>query len=532
MLKVLIADDEQLICRMIQKMIDWEGKGLELAGMAENGLEVLDKIETLKPDIVITDIRMPGLDGLEMIREAMNRSQQLDFIIISGYRNFEYAHQALTLGVRHYLLKPIDENELSDTLDRIIAERRKTQADEESAEEMKAQRETQRRSVRQHFLNSILRGSSITPEEEELSETELLEFRDARYLAFFVKADWTEEGEIAAGLLGILLALIEKEESEWGCEFVNTQVKSGIISVINYPAGAKEAHPEDMEQVFTKCRKEMDKFAGYSVTFGVGTEKDDISKAGETIDEAVKAVKCRIRKGIDRVIYYDPALRRADMDALFPAAERAGTRRAVEAVDYEAVKSDFDMVTERLMEDVRHSPLDVFEVIETFTGLILEVLKENGVREALLTEFRGHVDLLMDQSTTEAGMNHRFREEIGSCFRKIIAERRQSGQAPVREAKAYMTQHFAGNPTLEEVAGAVGMSPAYLSTLFKKEVGIGFTDYLTQLRCEEAKRLMRESDESMSLIAEKVGYQDAKYFSRIFRKTVGIKPSEYRRLYR
>ena len=125
MLKVLIADDEQLICSMINKMIDWEGRGLALAGMANNGLDVLDQIRELHPDIVITDIRMPGLTGLELIEEAMKIDESLDFIIISGYKNFDYAHQALTMGVRHYLLKPIDRTELMETLDRIIEERRK-----------------------------------------------------------------------------------------------------------------------------------------------------------------------------------------------------------------------------------------------------------------------------------------------------------------------------------------------------------------------------------------------------------------------
>lgn len=538
MLKVLIADDEQLICQMIRKMIDWEAKGLTVAGFAENGLEVLEKTAQLRPDIVITDIRMPGLDGLAMIRQVLADAEKSgapapEFVIISGYKNFEYAHQALTLGVRHYLLKPIDQQELSDTLDRIAAGKRKTEAEEADAKAQEQQHEAQRRNARQHFLNSILKDSRIRPEETGLTEEEILEFRNSSYLAFFVKVDWTEEGAIAPGLLEILKAVVEREETEWGCEFVSSPVQSGLISVINYPDGAKEAHPEDMVQLFTKCRKETDKFAGYTVTFGVGSEKDSIARARESIDEAVCAVKCRVRKGIDRVIFFeDLRYREIPPEELFTQDEKAGNRRAIGALDYDAVRSDFDELTNRLMEDVRHSPISAYALIEAFAALIVEVLGENGVEKSLLDEFSVQTELVMDRSTQEARMLQSFREAIGTCFRKVIAQRRQSGQAPIREAKAWLAQNFAGNPSLEEAAEAVGMSPAYLSTLFKKEVGIGFSDYLIQLRCEEAKRLMRETDEPMTVISERVGYQDAKYFSRIFRKTVGIKPSEYRKLYR
>ena len=533
MLSVLIADDEQMICQMIRKMIDWESKGLSVAGTAENGIEVLERIGELHPDIVITDIRMPGIDGIEMISEAMKRNEKTDFVIISGYKSFDYAHQALKLGVRHYLLKPIDQKELSEALDDIIARRRKSEENAARTEELKEGRETLKRNSRQRFLNSILRGSSISAAEKEISEENLMEFRNDRYLAIFFKVDWTEEGEIVPGLLEILRTVIERQEAEWGCEFVNSQVRSGIISILNYPPGAKEAHPDDMEQLFTKCRKETDKFSGYSVTIGVGSEKGSIAGASETINEAADAVKCRIRKGIDRVIFYENLnYHRIPQEQFFSMEERSGTRKALEALDYEAVMSDFDQAAERILDDVRHSPLDIFELIGLFTEMICTELRKNGVNEEMIREFSLKTDQLTDHSTNETRMIQLYRESAGAAIRKVIAERNQRGQAPVREAKAYMGRHFAGNLTLEEVAEAAGISPAYLSTLFKKEVGIGFSEYLSQLRCEEAKRLLRESDESMTVIAEEVGYQDTKYFSRIFRKTVGLKPSEYRRLYR
>ena len=537
MLKVLIADDEQLICSMINKMIDWEGRGLALAGMANNGLDVLDQIRELHPDIVITDIRMPGLTGLELIEEAMKIDESLDFIIISGYKNFDYAHQALTMGVRHYLLKPIDRTELMETLDRIIEERRKTDANRRENEAFAEQQESYRQEARQHFLNSILQDSGMETADgaaqDTGSEEERLAFHGEGYRAFFVKLDSTDEGEIEPGLLEILRTLVEKEETDqWHCEHITTLVKSGIISVINAPAGARQAHPKDMETLFTKCRRETDKFTGYSVTIGVGAEKDQIQDTRISIDEATRAVKYRIRSGLARVIHYED-LKRVDEDisSVFTQDHRNGNRRAVESLDAAAVQDDTQILYEQLARRSDYSPLKLFCLIETFAQIIRETWEENAVEEQIISEFTYAVEELMDRSTTEARLIQRFQDAIEYYFRKVLEQRRQNGSASIREAKQYLAEHYRENPSLEEVADRVGMSPTYLSAMFKKEVGIGFSDYLIQLRCEESKRLIRTTQEPLAAVAEAVGYQDPKYFSRIFRKTVGIKPSEYRKLY-
>ena len=532
MMKVVIADDEQMICSMIIKMIPWKELGLEVAGTADNGYETLRLVGEYHPDIVITDIRMPGIDGLEMIRQAMDIAPQTEFVIISGYKNFEYAHQALTMGVRHYLLKPIDAAELNGVLERIIREHSQNEESRDVSEALAAERENYRKSARRHFLNSILQETSIDAPDKSGEQTEELDFRNNRYLAFFAKVDWTQEGEIAPGILDILQEVIEREEQEWGCEYVNSHVRSGVISVINYPEGAKEAHPEDIETLYTKCRREMDKFSGYTVTIGIGTEKRTISEVRESIDEAVSSVKCRIRRGLGRLIFFDRLKYEMPEQELFTQDLKRGNARAIEALDAEALKSDLQEIREQLHKNSRYSPLFIFELIESFRNLILEVWQENQVAEEIKSSFILDTENLMDRCTTEAQMAQQFEDTIDRCFRRILAERRQSGQAPVRAAKAYLLRHYMDNPSLEEVAEAVSMSPAYMSTLFKKELGIGFSEYLIQLRCEEAKRLMRETDEPMAVIAEKVGYQDAKYFSRIFRKTVGIKPSEYRKIYR
>ncbi len=119
MLKVLIADDEEKICQLIEKLIDWQALDMKLSGVANNGIEALERIEALSPDVVITDIRMPGYDGLDLVKKTRELNVGVEFVIISGYRHFEYAQTAIKYGVSDYLLKPIKKQELTETLEKI-----------------------------------------------------------------------------------------------------------------------------------------------------------------------------------------------------------------------------------------------------------------------------------------------------------------------------------------------------------------------------------------------------------------------------
>ena len=139
MIGVLIADDEKNICLMIQKMIHWEDYGMEVIGIVHNGIEAMQMIETQRPQLVISDIRMPGYDGLALVKRTRELNLETDFIIISGYKQFEYAHTAINLGVENYLLKPIDQGELQKVLKKIAGKHKVTMEKAKTEELLKAQ---------------------------------------------------------------------------------------------------------------------------------------------------------------------------------------------------------------------------------------------------------------------------------------------------------------------------------------------------------------------------------------------------------
>ncbi len=535
MLKVLIADDEQIICQMICKLINWEEKGLKIIGMAHNGLEALKIMEEEQPDIIISDIRMPGYDGLQIVQKGKDMGLNADFVIMSGYKNFEYAHTALNLGVKHYLLKPIDKKELEETIDRILQHRKEASAIVEEKKELEEIASSGKKRIRKHFLSSIIHSSRFSGDREleELDEKLHCEFENGYFIAFLTKIDSNAPNYDIKSLLNGIDYLIEKamEDGEW--EYINSYVKTGVVTVVNYQAEQREQVLNIMDKILKLCRLELDKFNGFYVTIGIGEEKDSITDIKATIGEAVAAVKCRLKKGTNRIINYSELnYRQISVEDIFTESIRRQFENEIEAMDIQAFISDFDKVVDDIHTTVNYSPVLIFELMEKMKELTIDIWKGNKIQEAVIGDFEQQMQFILDCNIREELLLRNFIETYQRYFERVIEDKRNTSQLPVRKAKQFINENYMRQITLEEVAEAIELSPAYFSTVFKKEVGINFSDYLISCRIEAAKDRLKNGNLPVSLIAEEVGYVDAKYFSKTFYKLVGLKPTEYRKLYR
>ncbi len=534
MLKVLIADDEKNICLMIQKLIVWEEYGMEVIDLAHNGVDAMTIIEEKHPDIVISDIRMPGYDGLKLVQKARDLGLETDFVIISGYKYFEYAHRALNLGVEHYLLKPIDKKELQETLHKIIKKRDKSLKKAEEEAQLKEQATYSRRRMQKHFLSSIMENKGALSEREwNRVSTELqCEFQHGCFVAVFSKLDSEVKDQNLTGLLHRMEEVIDRELQARDEEYINSIVQSGVVSIINYRAGLMEEIRQGMERPFRQMRRELDKFQGYHVTIGVGKEKNSIAEIAESIQEAIYAVKCRCKVGLDKMIYYDQ-LHVTDV----PVQEFLNERRIheienmTEALDYQSLFGVLQKKLAHIKTIPFYSPVVVYEFLERVAELVLNILKNNHTKESYLHQLEEDLQKVLDFYTELDEMTYRFSEVIRKYFEKVIADRKSRSQLPVRMAKQYVQEYYHKQVTLEDAAESIGLSPAYLSTMFKKEMGINFSDFLISCRMEAAKELLKTTDLSIAEVADRAGYTDPRYFSKTFRKVVGLKPSSYRKLY-
>lgn len=532
MLKVLLVDDETIICQMLEKLIDWKSKEMEIVGSAQSGDQAMDMIITMRPDIVITDVRMPGMDGLQLVERVKELGHKTDFIIMSGYKHFEYAYTALNLGVIYYLLKPINKDEVEETLDRIVKNRRETEAEANIHKELEQKVKDRNVHIRKHFLNDIINMSGMQSAlKKPFGGGVENEFVNECFCAFFTKVDQSAIHN-SESLLEAVDYNIEKVMDKQGWEYINSYVKSGVITIINYRQDNREKVKKALEEIHSECRKEVQKFRGFCVSIGVGQEKNSLQLVQESIKEAIEAIQCRLHTGTDKIIYYDAIrYKKVDIEKIMNADQMLVFGKEINSLDLEAILNHIERIARQLTGTENYSPVSLFALLEKIEKFCLRQFEANHISQDLLNEYNENIQFIFDNNFDERMLIYRYKEATRNFLMNVEKERQTHIQKPIRRAEQFIRENFSKAVTLNDVAEDIGISPAYLSTTFKKEKGISFSDYLTAFRMEQAKIMLKETDDPVLLIAEKSGYYDAKYFSKIFRKTVGLKPTEYRKLY-
>lgn len=528
MLKVIIADDEDRICQLIRALIDWDTLGLELSGTAHNGLEALELVKLHKPDILITDIRMPGMSGLELIESVKGFSSELEIIIISGYAHFEYAKNAMKFGVGDYLLKPINKAELNSTLDKIKNKILARQASEEKTIRLIKKNEQDARRLQQSLIEHLTEQKVDRLSYDILHNEYGLSIKSGFFQVFWIKVDdYLEEFKDSG--LKILMDkvenLLESSIRPRCYELLIGQTQSSCVGIMNY----EPKKQEELRRVLKDCMNQLVSHGEIfgSVCFSIalpGPVKSPEEIPG-SVKESFDLIQERLVRGTGRVLE-----RMSEGTYLneqnFPEKYLRGVKHAIEVMSTEEADQVVNRIYEKIrdMRDVHGS--EIFELVSVCANLFLSQVE------------------IPDRSEVE----QEFKEQISQCssadkiFDKLKAlqhtyisfmqEKHESdAKRPIRQAKQYIQKHFAEQITLEEVSNVVGLSPAYFSVQFKKAEGEGFAKYLINVRIEQAKVLLRETNISVSEICRKVGYNDLKHFTHTFEKAAGVKPAVYRKLY-
>lgn len=532
--KVLIADDEVNVCMLIKKLINWESLGLEVINIVHNAVEAFECIEKQQPDIVISDIRMPGYDGLVLVQKSLELPKKPEFIIISGYKYFEYAHRALSMGVEHYLLKPIDKVELEKSLSRIIEKMESSKQKDDEKKQLKEEIYTSRKTMKKHFLTSIMKYDGQTVNERELKDEFHYNFNNGCFQAIFAKVDFPIQGigELN-GLLPIVEDVLDGILKTSGYEYINSTMKSGIVSVINFDISEKKNVEDMYNRLLEQLMYEMNKFHLFSITIGVGEIVSSISSVKLTVNGATDAVKCRIKKGVNRIIYNEHlTYNKVDFKQILNENENRKIMNSIEIMDFPALHSLIEEKVSILQKTPFYSPVSVFDLCEMIENQIIKALIQIDADEKMIIRIQEEFEVAMDMCLKEEALNRECKKIVSECIEQLVQDKKNKSQLPVRVAKQYIQDNYKKQLMLEDVADATNLSPAYLSTIFKKELGISFTDYLISCRMEKAKELLKSTDDSIVVIAEQVGYLDSRYFSKIFFKVVGLKPSVYRKLYK
>lgn len=528
-LKVLIADDEAKVGQLVKRLIMWDELGLTCLGIETDGQSAYDRIVQDSPDIVITDIRMPVLTGLEMIEKANAQGIHCHFIVVSGYKYFDYAQKALKYGVEDYLLKPIDEDELNRQLRRIVESESARRVQTQYVDTMEKRLNDSKYFRHKEFLKQITMQSDT--DIEQVNTEFGLKLMDTLFRAVCFKVDrdlaFPENDQQMGLVLKHLVHIVENRFTDLTVDLIVAAQKNNSVQVVlNY----MQIHSKEIDRNITDTLEEMKdyiaNFIHYSVTAGVSEEVEEFHNIHVAIEMSRESVDERLFKGAGRRIDYHHANRNFVMSDIDFEKNLTELKKVVETVQYDAVKYQIHRCFHRASEQ------DLFA--SEFYAIGKMILQE--VSSLLIFEDGETIDweagkTALENCTSVSQLRDYLTEYVVNALRQYQEARVNQERRPVLEAIAYMKEHYADRITLEDVAQISGFNTNYFSELFKKETGENFSNYLLGIRMEEAKRLLRDTNEAVYSIGEQVGYKDAKYFSQQFIKVVGIKPAEYRKLY-
>lgn len=528
MLKVIVADDETRVCNLILLLADWEKLGMEVVGTAANGLEALELVRAFTPDILITDIRMPGCYGIELIERAKAEFPALEIVIISGYAHFEYAQSAIKNGVGDYLLKPIQRTELMATLEK-LGERCRARL--ESATEVEQLKETSRQDVdrqRQRLIEDLAEGRLGVLTEERLREEYHVEVQQGLFQIFLLKMDYDLDT-----VTPLSIAIIESKVQKIFSAAVPNLCYEMLFSfrepwgygLLHFTAQNRDGVRRTLRDCLNQLTVQQGMLGPVEFSLALGQTSDRSEGLSESLHTARIAAAERLIEGTGRLLegaLKPSALREENLP------ERYG--RAIEHLVETLSAEEAGVAVDRLEEAVE-------EITHIYGQELLDLVDSAGQLFALRLDLEDREKVVRDFS---ARCNQCSKAaDLFRCLRQfqeeqlaLVADRRRSESIrPIRFAKQYIQKHYSEPVTLEEVCASIGFSTSYFSVLFKKETGEGFNKYLTRVRIDKAKELLQGGNVPVAEICTRVGYGDLKHFTQTFKKVTGLNPGQYRKLY-
>ena len=501
MTKVFLVDDEIAIRESLRNSFPWEEKGYQLVGEAPDGEMALPMIRDLNADILLTDIRMPFMDGMKLCEEVQKTMPWVERIILSGYDDFAYAQKAISLGVKEYLLKPVTAKELEAALERVSRQIEEKRRDRENLTALR-----ERLSSGNQFLRDKLLASLFTDEgDSEDDEALLKQMRDLGVnltagCYAVIDISFPAEGEKRMNCRNALVSLAE--------------MSGGGVFVCSAPKGARALvlgdNPEDTEE------------RAYSRLLISGG--DTVTDFREIRQSMKNARHARHLQGPET----------NEERKIIGVNETAGSRQPLSETELSPLYERLQYATEEEVE-----PILTEYTRSLDPGLALGYLRVAGLLAArrIIQEAEGTPKEVLSDELVEETMHAEGEEGyrlLSELLKKAIAFRNLNragyGDPTISRARAYLSEHYADpNLMLQDVAGEVHLSQSHFSTVFAQETGLTFTQYLTALRIGKARELLEATEMRSSQIAQEVGYNDSHYFSYLFKKTTGMTPSDFRR---
>lgn len=528
MLKVFLVEDESVVRESLRDNIPWENYGFSFAGDASDGEMALPLIRKTHPDLLITDIKMPFMDGLTLCHIVSKEFPEMKMVVMSGYDDFEYARRAITEGVDQYLSKPITRSAIRETLETIRMKIEAEQDQKNYIEKYRLESREYEQMHRREFFEKIFGGNIAIEDIYEEANKLSIDISAQAYnlILFSIKGKEQTKPEtfqkIEDEIMLYFLRYSNYILTEWSLNSYCAVVKGSTQEVEDHTR-------RGLDQVIDVCRRAGDKLEWY---VAAGTMVERFSQMRDCFAGANHIFSCRFWMPEKHIL--------TEHDAQEFASENSGK---INTIDLSVVSMD---VISGFLENGRES--DIGEFAEGYMENVGEVLKSKVFRNYLALHIRFAImDYIRKLGNSQNEISARIDEEVKN-FDLSIAEVRPyletllriafayqeknketQGSRILQDAIRYIDAHFMDESiSLNSAASEVKTSSSYLSSVFSKELGRTFVEYLTEKRMEKAKELLADEKMHTADVAMAIGYKDPHYFSFVFRKTIGVSIKEFR----
>jgi two-component system response regulator YesN len=519
--KVLLVDDEPMALEGLKYVLNWEKIGFCLCGTCSNGKEAVDAIEEYNPDVIITDIKMPVMDGMDLIRHTRELGKEnINFIVVSGYGEFEYAKRAIKYDVRYYLQKPIMEEEIYEI---VIEIKKKLDAmcrNNECAEMDK-----------KALLNGVLGHLLCGNNSEEVFQY-LKSFLDEKTLL----KDWN----------CVVIELEAAEQGDVKGEFKNTRIKLRVaidealrsnsvffvleespnIFIILASLKNDKLQNTKIDYIAENIHQSIISFITSGFTIGVGENSVGIIDIKHSYTTALLALRHRFYRGLNSLIFYNEI---KELTFNFKFNDLIMSNKVLEAVE-ELDSNIIRNIINETFEYFKKSRIDP-EIVIMFTSNM--ICKINNLIYQSEDKGKSYIDKhtirgLKEHERTMQELKEFFESFCMSYCEYLKKVRSKVAGVNIAKVEIFVKENYKRNITIRELAETVYMHPAYLGQLFIQKFGVGVNEYIHELRIEEAKRLMNVTNMKNNEIAQGLGYCNYNSFLQQFQKYTGMKPTEFR----
>lgn len=532
MLRVLLVDDEQSVLNLLRHFIT--DPEVEIVAETVSSLEAVSLARHFRPDVVISDIRMPELSGLDMVRQMKADDPDIHFIMISGYQDFEYAYHALKLGVSEYLLKPIRQTELLEALDKLKRQCKGREPDINSGRQSRNPEEENRSVRKKSWIQTAVRYAwemaDVQPDFCRSSDCFASGFRYVQ--GIMVKID-------AFDLQQRISAVDVSRYTVDVCRYIMRGVSSYCTDMEYITEGNKgyillchNISSEDWDTIHQRyniyVKEENYKYEGHLVaTIGIGSRQEALEDAPLSFLHARQTINGRIEYGAGKILEYD-AGRCWNGEKITGPEDMRRYQSAVQNLDAEAAVLEMKRLLTAEAPDRKGGYYyamaeQIMELAVTtlmrLTDTVCNDAEDDGILETL------------DDCFCPEHVIYRLERWLHDTIARYEALLHSKEGRLIKTVKAFVEENYFKPIGLNETAEVVSLNPIYFSALFREQTGEKFTTYLQNVRIGKAKHLLKTTNLSIKKVAEQVGYIDEKYFSRLFLKATGVKPVEYRKYY-